>query len=454
MTQQTKSSMNRRRFLGMTAASTLMATSGANLLSRATAQSRSLNVLFILVDDLGWGDLSIYGRPDFDTPNLDRLAQQGVRFTNAYAAQTVCTPTRIAFYTGRYPARLPIGLREPLSNITQAGSSVGLPPTHPTIASLLKANGYETALVGKWHCGYPPNYSPLKSGFDEYLGNYSGGIDYFTHKDGSGVLDFYEGEAIVDRAGYATDLYTQRAIEFIQRPRSRPFYLSLHYNAPHWPWEGPEDEELSRTFYNSNGFTAGGSAEIYAAMVKRLDEGVGEVLQASGQADNTLVIFTSDNGGERYSNFGSFQGRKGSLYEGGIRVPTLIHYPGVTQANQVSNQVIITHDLTATILAATGTSFNPDYPPDGQNLIPLLRGEQNVFPRTLFWRYGGAAPRTQKAVRSGDWKYISVAEQEYLFDLSTDIGEKVDLKASHPEVFTQLRNQFEHWNLQMLPYGS
>lgn len=458
MTQQTNSSMNRRRFLAMTAASTLMATGGANLLSRATAKSRRrLNVLFILVDDMGWGDLSIYGRPDFDTPNLDRLAQQGVRFTNAYAAQTVCTPTRIAFYTGRYPARLPIGLREPLGNITQAGSSVGLPPNHPTIASLLKGNGYETALVGKWHCGYPPNYGPLKSGFDEYLGNYSGGIDYFSHKDGGGVLDFYEGEAIADRPGYATDLYTERAVEFIQRPRSKPFYLSLHYNAPHWPWEGPEDEELSRTFYNSNGYTAGGSQEIYKAMVQRLDEGVGKVLEAleaSGQSDNTLVIFASDNGGERYSYFGPFQGRKGSLYEGGIRVPTFIRYPGVTQANQVSSQVIITHDLTATILAATGTSFDPDYPPDGQNLIPLLRGKRKVLPRTLFWRYGGAEPRTQKAVRKGDWKYLNLAGQEYLFDLSTDLGENVDLKASHPKVFTHLRNQFEDWNSQVLPYES
>ena len=457
MTQQTNGSMNRRKFLGITAASTVMVTGGANLLSRATAQSRRLNVLFILVDDMGWGDLSIYGRPDFETPNLDRLARQGVRFTNAYANQTVCTPTRVAFYTGRYQARLPIGLREPLGNISQAGSSVGLPPSHPTIASLLKGNGYETALVGKWHCGYPPNFGPLKSGFDEYLGNLSGGIDYFNHRDGGRVLDFYEGEVLADRPGYATDLYTERAVEFIQRPRSRPFYLSLHYNAPHWPWEGPEDEELSRTFYNTNGYTAGGSQEIYAAMVKRLDEGVGKVLQAleaSGQADNTLVVFASDNGGERFSYFGPFQGRKGSLYEGGIRVPTIIRYPGVTQANQVSDQAIITYDLTATILAATGTSFHPNYPPDGQNLIPLLRGERNVFPRTLFWRYGGAAPRTQKAVRSSDWKYLSVAGQEYLFNLSTDPGEKLDLKASNPKVFTQLRNQFEHWNLQRLPYGS
>lgn len=457
MTQQTNGSMNRRKFLGMTAASTLMATGGANLFSKATATNRRLNVLFILVDDMGWGDLSIYGRSDYDTPNIDRLARQGTRFVNAYANQTVCTPTRIAFYTGRYPARLPVGLREPLGNISQPTSNVGLPPSHPTIASLLKNNGYDTALVGKWHCGYPPNYGPLKSGFDEYFGNLSGGIDYFTHKDGSAVLDFYEGEEIVDRAGYATDLYTEKAIEFIERPRSNPFYLSLHYNAPHWPWEGPEDEELSRSFYNSNGFTAGGSTEIYAAMVQRLDDGVGKVLQAleaSGQAKNTLVIFASDNGGERYSNFGPFQGRKGSLYEGGIRVPTLIRYPGVSRANQVSSQVTITFDLTATILAATKTSPDPDYPLEGQNLIPLLRGKRKVQPRTLFWRYGGAAPRTQKALRSGNWKYLSLAGEEYLFDLSTDLGEKVDLKDSHPEVFTRLRSQFEDWDSQVLPYGS
>jgi arylsulfatase A-like enzyme len=251
-------------------------------------------------------------------------------------------------------------------------------------------------------------------------------------------------------------LYTDRAVEFIQRDRSNPFYLSLHYNAPHWPWEGPDDEELSRSFYNSNGYTAGGSAEIYAAMVQRLDQGVGRVLDAleeSGQANNTLVIFASDNGGERYSNFGPFQGRKGSLYEGGIRVPTVIRYPGVTKANQVSKQVVITHDLTATILAATRTNFDPEYPLDGVDLTPVLRDKRKVLPRTLYWRYGGAA-RTQKAVRNGDWKYLNVVGQEYLFNLATDLGETVNLKDSHPEVFTHLRNQFEDWNSQVLPYGS
>ncbi|MBD2018996.1 sulfatase-like hydrolase/transferase, partial [Leptolyngbya sp. FACHB-36] len=331
MSQRKKSgAISRRRFMATAAAGTAGALLATELQQiSAAATRRRPNILFIITDDLGFGDLSLYGQTAYQTPNLDQLAQDGIRFTNAYAAQTVCTPTRVAFFTGRYPARTPVGLREPLPFIQQVGDSVGLPPEHPTIASLLKAEGYETALVGKWHVGYVPRYGPLKSGFDEYFGNLSGGIDYFTHKDSNGTLDFYEGEELADVPGYATDLYTQRAVDFIQRPRSRPFYLSLHYNAPHWPWQGPDDEESSRTFYPSNPFTAGGSPETYAAMMTSLDQGVGKVLQAlqdSGQADNTIVVFTSDNGGERFSNFGPYQGRKGSLYEGGIRVPAFIRW--------------------------------------------------------------------------------------------------------------------------------
>jgi arylsulfatase A-like enzyme len=443
---------SRRQFVGTAIASTILTIAGSNLVSTASAKQRRPNVLFILTDDLGWGDLSIYGRQNYQTPNLDRLAKEGTRFTNAYAAQTVCTPTRIGFFTGRYPARLPVGLREPLG----AANPEGLPPEHPTIASLLKANGYETALVGKWHSGFLPNYSPLKSGFDEYFGNYSGAIDYFTHKGSNGVLDFYEGEEPVERQGYATDLYTDHAVEFLKRPRTRPFYLSLHYNAPHWPWEGPEDEDLSRTFYNSNSFTAGGSPEIYAAMMKSLDDGVGRVLQAlkeSGQADNTIVIFVSDNGGERYSDFGPLQGRKGSLYEGGLRVPTIIRLPGVIQPNQVNSQVTITMDLTATILAATGTRPDPNYPLDGQNLLPVLLGKKPVYPRTLFWRFrGNSSGQIQAAVRSGDWKYLRQGENEYLFNLATDEAEQTDLKEDYPIILQQLRNKFQEWNAQVLPY--
>ncbi len=362
MTKRKIGSFSRREFVGTAVASTLLA-GGSKLLPALSAMPQCPNVVFILADDLGWGDLSIYGQPNYETPNLDNLATQGIRFTNAYSASPVCTPTRIGFYTGRYPGRLPVGVQEPLSNFKQVGDSVGLPPEHPTIASLLKANGYDTALVGKWHCGYLPKYSPLKSGFDEFFGNLSGAIDYFRHVDADGEPDLWEAEVPIEEIGYITDLYTERAIEFIQRPRNRPFYLSLHHTAPHWPWEEPNDEEISNALRGKDSFAAWintGTAQSYAAVIKSLDDGVGKVLQAlsdAGLAENTLVIFASDNGGEKFSNFGSFKGKKGSVYGGGIRVPTIVRWPKVIQPNQISEQPIITLDLTATILAATKTKL-------------------------------------------------------------------------------------------------
>ena len=217
---------------------------------------------------------------------------------------------------------------------------------------------------------------------------------------------------------------------------------------------------ISRNFYSAGNFTAGGSPQTYAAMMKSLDDGVGRVLQAlseSGQADNTLVIFTSDNGGERFSNFGPFQGRKGGLYEGGLRVPTFIRWPGVVQPDQVSDQVIITMDLTATILAATDTQPDPKYPLDGRNLLPVLKGRRAVYPRTLFWRYksnlaGRPQGELQAAVRSGEWKYLLQGENEYLFNLDTDQGEQIDLKVQYLSVFEHLRARFQKWDSQVLPY--
>ena len=472
MNQQKPGSISRRQFVGTAVASTLLTVGGSSFLSAVAARPRRPNVLFILTDDLGWGDLSIYGQTNYQTPNLDRLASEGARFTNAYAAQTVCTPTRIAFFTGRYPARLPVGINEPLDNIERIDDSVGLPADHPTIASLLKANGYETALVGKWHGGYPPAYGPWQNGFDEYFGNLSGGIDYFRHVDADAQLDLWEGkvqgESIsygqVTQDGYVTDLYTQRAVEFINRPRDRPFYLSLHYNTPHWPWQGPNDKAFSDSLVGTDSFAnwtnLNGSPEVYAAMMQSLDDAIGKVLQAlsdSGQAENTIVIFTSDNGGERYSNFELFQGRKGNLYEGGLRVPAIIRWPGVARPNLVSSQAIITMDLTATILAATGTQGDRNYPLDGLNLFPFLRNPRLVNPRSLFWRYLGYPFNTnrqtlQKAVRYGYWKYLSVGENEYLFDLSKDSGEITDLKNQYSSVFQALRSQFQQWDAQVLPY--
>lgn len=472
MKKHSPGTVSRRKFVGTAAASTFLAVGGTNLLSAVAARPQRPNVLFILTDDLGWGDLSVYGQTNYQTPNLDRLAREGVRFTDAYAAQTVCTPTRVAFFTGRYPARVPVGINEPLDNIERIGDSVGLSPVHPTIASLLTANGYESALVGKWHCGYPPTYGPWQNGFDEYFGNLSGGIDYFRYVDSDAQLDLWEGKVQggnvsygrVTQNGYVTDLYTQRAVEFIKRPRNRPFYLSLHYNAPHWPWQGPNDKALSDSLIGRDSFenwiNLNGSPEVYAAMMKSLDDGVGKVLQAlsdSGQAENTIVIFTSDNGGERYSNFGPFQGRKSSLYEGGLRVPAIIRWPGVARPNLVSSQPIITMDLTATILAATRTRPNQNYPLDGLNLLPLLSHPKKVISRSLFWRYLGYPFNTnrqtlQKAVRYGSWKYLSVGENEYLFDLSQDSGETIDLKNQYPQVFQRLRSKFQRWDSQVLPY--
>jgi arylsulfatase A-like enzyme len=210
------------------------------------------HVLFILADDLGYGDLSCYGRPDYQTPALDKLARQGLRFTSAYAAAPVCTPTRCAYTTGRYPQRLPVGLAEPL----QASSppDLGLPPDHPTIASLLKANGYDTSLVGKWHLGWKPEFGPNRHGFDEFFGVLSGAVDYFTHQaadiiggaGAGGGRDLWQDLSPIERTGYMTDLLTDKAVEIIGRRRAKPFFLSLQYTAPHSPWEGPEDGATGR----------------------------------------------------------------------------------------------------------------------------------------------------------------------------------------------------------------
>jgi arylsulfatase A-like enzyme len=411
-----------------------------------SAGTRRPNVLFILADDLGWGDLSCYGRPDYRTPHLDHLAQQGTRFTNAYSASPVCTPTRCAFITGRYPARTLVGLEEPLTWKKNIGDRLGLSPEHPTIASLLKGNGYETALIGKWHLGYLPKYGPLQSGFNEFFGIMSGGADYFTHKDGAGEPDLYEGKVPVERIGYMTDLLTESAVKYISKHRDHPFYLSLHYTAPHWPWEGPGDEPVSKTLKS---LVEGGSLKAYTAMMKSLDDGIGRVMKALSDAKlhrDTLVIFTSDNGGERFSYNWPFTGQKLDLHEGGIRVPAIVRWPGVIPSGRSTDQVAITMDWTATILGVTQTKPDPNYPIDGEDLLQVIRGVRPVYERTIFWR-----TRRQDALRSGKWKYLREGNSEYLFDLSVDEREQANFKEKSPEVFQRLQVEYQKWQSQMLP---
>ena len=424
----------------------------ANYLPSALAAGKEQpNIIFILADDLGHADLGVYGQTDYKTPNLDKLAAQGIRFNQAYANSAVCSATRFALITGRYQYRLRGGLEEPL---VRKAHVHGLPPEHPTLPSLLRDAGYDTALIGKWHLGYLPTFGPLKSGYDSFFGNYGGAIDYFTHKPGVGPNvkeDLYEGEVPVQQIGYYTDLLGARAVDFVNKQQAgKPFLLSLHYTAPHWPWEGPGDEAISRDIDNIFHYD-GGDLATYGRMVESLDASIGRVLAAlekRGLAENTIVIFTSDNGGERFSKTWPLTGQKTELLEGGIRVPAIVRWPGKIKAGQVSDQVAISMDWLPTLLAAAGGAPDPQYPTDGQNLLPVLLGQAPNNERTLLWRYKANA---QRAIRSGNWKYLKIGKNEFLFDVVKDARERANLAKRHPEVFEKLKTQWESWDKEMLP---
>ena len=446
--------MTRREFIETTVATTALAAGRVD-----GAERRRPNVLFILADDLGYGDLSCYGRPDYRTPALDTLARQGVRFTSNYAAAPVCTPTRCAYITGRYPQRLPVGLAEPLT--ANSPRDLGLPPDHPTIASLVKANGYETSLVGKWHLGWKPEFGPNRHGFDEFFGILSGAADYFTHRAADapgggastgGAADLWHDLTPIERVGYLTDLLSDKAVEILLRPRRKPLFLSLQYTAPHSPWEGPEDEAIGHTDHGLGPMTNGGSLKIFSTMMTRMDLGIGRVLKALDRAKlarDTLVIFTSDNGGERYSFNWPFSFDKGSLNEGGLRVPAIARWPGVIPAGRVTDQAAITMDWTATILGVTGTTADPAFPLDGENLMPICTGQRQPYDRSLYWRVTGL-----NAARVGAWKYLKDESGEHLFDLATDPGEKSDLASRQGEHFGTIRRQYQDWVSKMLPLPS
>ena len=417
---------------------------------RQAAVSRQPNILFIVADDLGWADLSVYGQTDFETPHLDRLAAQGVRLTQAYSNSAVCSATRFALITGRYQYRLRGGLEEP---IARAGRHLGLPPEHPTLPSLLRDAGYATALIGKWHLGTLPDFGPLKSGYQKFFGNYSGVIDYFTHKPGVGEhvpRDLWEDDVPIERTGYYTQILADEATRYVHaHDRRSPFFLSLHFTAPHWPWVGPDDEAVSRSLTDLFHYD-GGNLQTYAKMVRSLDAAVGQVLaalDATGQARDTIVVFTSDNGGERFSKTWPFTGQKTELLEGGLRVPTLLRWPGHLQP-QVSEQVTITMDWLPTLLAAAGVAGNPDYPSDGENILPALTGERTQWPRTLYWRYKAQA---QQAVRDGNYKYLKINDNEFLFDVVVDQRERANLSGKHPDIHARLRTQWARWNDGFLP---
>jgi arylsulfatase A-like enzyme len=415
------------------------------------------NIVFILADDLGYADLSAYGRPDIATRYIDQIAADGLKLTQAYANSAVCSATRTALITGRYQYRLRVGLEEPLVG----NPDVGLPPEHPTLPSLLRKIGYSATLIGKWHLGVLPKFGPLKSGYEHFYGLRGGALDYFTHKEPKEAGDDLWDDAVpVRQAGYLTELFGKRAASVIEGyAKSRqPFLLSLHFTAPHWPWEGPGDEaESERLAVASRSDPLalfdfdGGTQSTYRRMIEAMDQEVGRVLQAldsRGLTQNTIVVFTSDNGGERFADTWPFTGRKTELLEGGLRIPALIRWPGHIPRGRICDQVAISMDWLPTLLAAAGTAPDSSTPPDGINLLPILTGRAHSMSRTLFWRYKANA---QRAVRDGDYKFLKILDNTFLFNVVEDPMERANLKNRRREIYERLAAAWHRWNTTMLP---
>ncbi|HEY5619007.1 MAG TPA: sulfatase-like hydrolase/transferase [Vicinamibacterales bacterium] len=422
----------------------LLAAAGS--IGPAGAQSGDLrrpNVVLIMTDDVGYGDFGSYGAPDVKTPHIDSLARDGVRLTDFYANGATCTPTRTGLISGRYQQRF--ALERPLGSAMTADGELGLPATGRSLPQLLKNQAYATALIGKWHLGYKPEFSPGAHGFDYFFGFKGGFTDYYHHVNGDGRPDLYENERLVEVPGYMTDLITERSVRFIEQNRQRPFFIDVAYNAGHWPYQPPGAPSKAR----DNGRHLGPFDEAtstradYVAMLEHADRGVGRILETLdklGLRQNTIVIFTNDNGGEWLSRNTPLFHHKGSVWEGGIRVPAILRWPGRIPAGRVSRQVGITMDLTASILAAAGNPDAAEARLEGINLLPVLEGRAPEVERTLFWRVTG-----QQAVRSGDWKLLLDGGRAMLFNLRTDIAEHNNLIGQRSDIARRLRPLIATW---------
>jgi len=448
--------ITRRKFLAQAAGLTALSVCpGCHFGDTRNVQNP--NIVLIMADDLGYGDLGCYGCTDIRTPAIDGLAAEGIRFTTFYANAPECTPTRTALLTGRYQHR--VGGLECALGIGNVGryddavrlrrtNDLGLPAEETSIARMLKDAGYATAICGKWHLGYEPKFFPLKHGFDYWFGPVGGAVDYFHHCEYTGQPALYLNDRPIEREGYLTDLITDEAVKFIQRRQNMPFFLYVAYTAPHTPYQGPDDkkpEPVPEADYNK------GSRTTYAAMVERMDEGIGKILRTLEDdkvADNTLVIFMSDNGANKTGRNLPFSGYKGNLFEGGIRVPCIVKWPGVLAESVVSNQPCITMDFSRSIVRAARARPPRNRSFDGIDILRAAETNQPVQKRTLFWR-ARRADQTRKAVRDGSLKYICLREgddvKEYLFDIERDPAEKDNLFNKQKEDVRKLRTLLENW---------
>ena len=406
------------------------------------------NIVLIMADDLGYGALGCYGSKAISTPNIDRLATTGMRFTDFHSNGPMCTPTRAALMTGWYPQRCAWVEDEELSPVFQGQRQKnmkqrwawGISLEELTIAELLKQAGYRTGIVGKWHLGYDFKFHPMNQGFDEFRGYIAGAVDYHTHVSISGwqKLDWWNGKKIEDERGYTTDLLTKYAVDFIARHEAEPFFLYLAHEAPHTPLQGRDPTEKKSR------------ADTYKEMIEVLDESVGSivtVLRKHRLEKNTLLIFCSDNGPQVkfFSAAGPLQGGKGSMYEGGHRVPFIAAWPGVIPPGSTNEEMVMTMDLFPTFAKLAGVAPPKGHHLDGVDIMPLLRDDTKKHDRTLHWLFGKSW-----AVRRGPWKLIGVeTTARALVNLKNNIEENQNQLEDQPERVKELAKLHEDWILEV-----
>lgn len=395
------------------------------------------NVVIFLSDDMGAADLSCYGSPDIRTPHIDSLARDGVKLTDCYSNGPVCSPTRCGLLTGRYQQRAGIEWA-----LMPADRPKGLEASRDvTLPRIFRDAGYRTGMFGKWHLGWEKSQRPLAHGFEEFFGILSGNVDMYSHRRREDTADLWEQDEPVEREGYLTELIADRAVRWLERVQREPFFLYVPFNAVHWPFNPPNDPASRRNDIN----WTSGTRRDYKLMTESMDTAVGRVLktlEATGTAGNTLVIFTNDNGGERYSDNRPYFHHKATLFEGGLRVPGLMRWPGRLPARRTTNQVTGSMDFGITVLKAAGL----DLPrrPDGIDMMAAATGRAATIERPFCWRIQ-RNERRQRAIRRGKWKYILDGSIDMLYDLEADPGERNDLFMHHEEVAIRLRKELQDW---------